>query len=283
MSDLAPRGTDLRRIALDAALVAAVVLTIASDHTVIFFHLVFVVLALEAFVRAYWGFVIRSAIGVFAVLVAVGDAVVAGTTQPEELLEIPLMTLIIATVFAIAGQRKRSEDRLAHLASHDALTGLADRTQLREWLAIAVTELQRRRVPFALLFLDLDDFRDVNDTFGRAVGDALIVEVARRLQRAVGTSDVVARMGGDDFAVLLRDVESAPRAEEIAARLVALMTQPIVVGDHLIRVGASVGVVVGDGSGLAETLRHADAAMREAKGAGKGRYRTAAAVAKSVR
>jgi diguanylate cyclase (GGDEF)-like protein len=261
-----------RGIALDIALFATVALMVVTDQTVLFFHIVFVILALEAFFRAFWGFVARLTVGVAAVAIVVYGAVIAGTTQADELIEIPLLTAIIVTVFMIAGQRKRSEDRLAHLAMHDSLTGLANRTQLRDRLALAVERYRTQGQPFALLFVDLDDFKNVNDSGGHATGDALLTEVARRLERSVRTSDLVARMGGDEFAILLQDVESASRAHEIAARFVELMTKPFAIDGNQLTASASVGVVDGDGSDMRELLRRADVAMYAAKAAGKSGF-----------
>jgi diguanylate cyclase (GGDEF)-like protein len=112
----------------------------------------------------------------------------------------------------------------------------------------------------------------VNDSAGHATGDALLVEVARRLERSVRTSDLVARMGGDEFAILLQDVGSASRAREIAARFVDLMTKPFVIGAELLIAGASVGVVDGDGTDAREMLRRADEAMYAAKAADVAGY-----------
>jgi diguanylate cyclase (GGDEF)-like protein len=171
----------------------------------------------------------------------------------------------ICTVEDITARRE-AEDALKHQALHDALTGLPNRGLLRDRLQQAILLSERRQSSFALLFLDLDRFKDVNDTFGHQAGDLLLQQAGPRLEGALRASDTVARLGGDEFAVLLTDVD-ATGATSAAASLLAALEQPFVVEEHRLSVGASIGIAVYPEHGNdAETLmRHADVAMYQAK------------------
>ncbi|HZQ84019.1 MAG TPA: bifunctional diguanylate cyclase/phosphodiesterase, partial [Acidimicrobiales bacterium] len=163
-------------------------------------------------------------------------------------------------------ESRRHEEQLAHEATHDPLTGLPNRVLLAPRLddALAVA-------PVALLFFDLDDFKLVNDTFGHAAGDDLLVTVASRLTEGVRPSDMVVRLGGDEFVVLCH-VAGADDAVRVAERLRASVSRPAVLDGTEIMVTASVGIVVADGRHDAEgLLRDADVAMYQAKQAGKAR------------
>ena len=168
--------------------------------------------------------------------------------------------------------RMNWEATLAHQAGHDPLTGLSNRRGLLEALAGHVPA--RRGGRAVLLFLDLDDFKLVNDSLGHEHGDALLVEVGRRLSGVVREDDVVSRFGGDEFAVLCLGVEDEASAADLANRLLDAVTAPLVLGGTPIGVSGSLGVVVvGRGHHEAEdVLRDADAAMYQAKGAGKDRW-----------
>jgi diguanylate cyclase (GGDEF)-like protein len=268
---------------LDIALATVIGLSLLTDRTVLLFHVVFIVLALEAFVRDLRAFVIRMVAGVGAAVAVVLYAVVQGRTQPDELTEIPLLTTLIIIVFAIAAERKRTEDRLSYFALHDSLTGLANRLALRDRLRFAIARLAASGERFAVLLIDLDDFKDVNDSAGHDVGDAVLAATARRLTDSVRTSDLVARLGGDEFAGLLEDDDTESRPEEIAARIVADLAVPFVIDDHRFHLSASVGLVRGTPDDPAEVMRRADIAMYSAKAAGKGRYRTPERLAGATR
>ena len=170
-------------------------------------------------------------------------------------------------------ERKALEQRLWEQAFRDPLTRLANRNLFRDRVehAIGLARRERRRV--AVIFLDLDDFKNVNDTLGHDAGDRLLQAVADRLVLAMRTTDTVARLAGDEFAVLLEGVETVDDLERPAAALVKALGAPFVLGDSEMRVSASVGVALwAPGSAADELLSNADIAMYQAKAAGKGRY-----------
>jgi diguanylate cyclase (GGDEF)-like protein/PAS domain S-box-containing protein len=172
-------------------------------------------------------------------------------------------------------ERRRGEEQLAHMAYHDPLTGLPNRILIEQQLDLGLARARRTEVAVALMFVDLDDFKEVNDRLGHAAGDQLLAAVATRLRSALRDSDVLARHGGDEFLVLLSDLEDdpAPAAESVAAKLFEALREPFVVGGAELRTGASIGVSVypDDASDTEALLRHADAAMYQAKAAGGGR------------
>jgi diguanylate cyclase (GGDEF)-like protein len=156
---------------------------------------------------------------------------------------------------------------LRHAASADDLTGLANRDEITH-------RLDRRRGSdgAALLFIDLDHFKNVNDTLGHAAGDEVLITVSERLRRLVRDSDVVARLGGDEFVILCDAMSSETEAERLAVRVVAALAEPFTVQDHTLYLGTSVGLVTLDGSDADTTLRNADLAMYAAKKAGRARW-----------
>ena len=163
-------------------------------------------------------------------------------------------------------ERKQSEEALAHQALHDALTDLPNRVLLRDRLEQAILAAQRESSPLALMFLDLDRFKDVNDTFGHHVGDALLQELARRLRDAIRASDTVARLGGDEFAVLLPATDTLG-AELVAQKIQEALADPCIAEDHVFDVGASIGISLypDHGTDASSLMRHADVAMYAAK------------------
>lgn len=170
-------------------------------------------------------------------------------------------------------ERRAAEAQVQHLAYHDALTGLPNRTLLSEHLDLALARAERNETAVALLYLDLDDFKLVNDSFGHAGGDELLREVAVRLDGRRRAGDLLARQGGDEFLVLLADLEGDPvrTAQAAADGLLVALAEPFRIGGEELQLSASVGVSVyprdaGDGDTL---LRHADAAMYQAKAAGR--------------
>jgi diguanylate cyclase (GGDEF)-like protein/PAS domain S-box-containing protein len=171
-------------------------------------------------------------------------------------------------------EQKRLEEQLLHDALHDPLTGLANRVLFRDHVERALAGRRRRRAIVAVLFLDLDNFKVVNDSLGHRAGDRLLVEVARRLSATIRVADVAARQGGDEFTILLDRVRSVDEATEFAERLFAELGRPIELDGRAIVVGVSIGIALTGGSQIAadDLLAHADAAMYEAKANGRGRY-----------
>ncbi len=195
--------------------------------------------------------------------------------------EVAFLTALVAQAAAgIGGLRlheelRRANARLAHLAAHDALTNLVNRSVLRERLRAALsrpTGAEANEAGVALLFVDLDDFKVVNDTLGHQAGDELLVQVAARLTAAVRPSDTVARFGGDEFAVLLDGAVSPTDARRTAERILAALRTPCTVAGREVAVGASIGIACGVPGHTSpdELLRRADTALYRAKGAGKG-------------
>jgi diguanylate cyclase (GGDEF)-like protein len=158
-------------------------------------------------------------------------------------------------------------DRTRHQATHDALTGLANRVLFHELLEAALAGGRRSGTRTGVCFLDLDGFKRVNDTLGHAAGDELLVEVAVRLRASVRASDATARLAGDEFAVLLRDVSSEEAAAAVAAKIVAAIGEPFELQGELVGIGVSVGVAIAPAHGRTpdELLRAADTAMYAAK------------------
>jgi len=172
-------------------------------------------------------------------------------------------------------ERLNTEERLRHLAHHDALTGLPNRTLLLDRINQAIAQAQRLELHVAVLYIDLDNFKEVNDSLGHAAGDQLLREVARRLKGCIRQSDSVARQGGDEFIVLLQNLDRRADAEPMAKEILNALSHPLEIGSHTHRVTASVGISVypEDGTNTEALLKNADMAMYHAKGAGKNEYR----------
>ncbi len=170
---------------------------------------------------------------------------------------------------------KMRESWLRELANVDTLTGLGNRRLLEERLGAAIMRSERFGNACAILFIDIDDFKGVNDTYGHAVGDAYLVEFGLRLARNVRASDTVTRLAGDEFVIVLEDLEGDRAANEAAEKIAAVLREPLAVGALKIEVRASIGIAVSprDGESVKELLERADLAMYEAKrrgGAGIG-------------
>jgi diguanylate cyclase (GGDEF)-like protein/PAS domain S-box-containing protein len=179
----------------------------------------------------------------------------------------------LANVLADALERQATEDEIRHRALHDPLTGLPNRVLFRDRLKHALERMQRSRSLSAILFLDLDQFKLVNDSLGHHIGDELLAAVAPRLKQALRASDTVARFGGDEFGVLLEDIAGEREAIAMAERIGAVFARPVVLGGNEHFVSASIGIALANGGELAEDLiRDADAAMYRAKEHGRARY-----------
>jgi diguanylate cyclase (GGDEF)-like protein/PAS domain S-box-containing protein len=173
-------------------------------------------------------------------------------------------------------ERKQSELRVAHLAHHDALTGLPNRVFFRERLDHALGRLHRQGGQLALLYLDLDHFKAINDSLGHPVGDELLKCVAERLRACIGDNGVVARLGGDEFAIIRSALRNPEEASELAAAVLASLAGAYDVANHRLMVEGSVGIAFSPqhGSDPDELLKNADLAMYAAKAEGRGKYRT---------
>jgi len=177
-------------------------------------------------------------------------------------------------VFEDITQRKKAEEDLLYLANYDALTGLPNRTLFNERLDRAVIRAKRNRCKMALLFIDLDRFKQINDTLGHNTGDLLLQEVATRLTGSIRQEDTVARLGGDEFLIILEEQETDEDVHTAAAKILATFDTPFVLEGHEVLVGPSIGISIypehgKDGRML---LKNADTAMYRAKERGRGNY-----------
>jgi diguanylate cyclase (GGDEF)-like protein/PAS domain S-box-containing protein len=169
-------------------------------------------------------------------------------------------------------ERVQLEEELTRQAFHDGLTGLANRALFRDRLDQALARAERSGAPLAVLLIDLDGFKQVNDTLGHDAGDWLLQQVAERFAEASRPGDTLARLGGDEFALLLEDAAERV-AIAVARRLLDRLSDPMSVAGHEMTLGASIGIVAHNGPGLSEDLiRHADVAMYAAKESGRGRF-----------
>lgn len=171
-------------------------------------------------------------------------------------------------------EQMRGSERYRQLAYHDTLTGLPNRRLLDDRLHLAIAQAARRKRALAVMLVDLDNFKAINDTAGHAVGDRVLVSVAHRLQSAVRTSDTVARMGGDEFVVILPDIDTDGAALTVADKIIDSLTLPVEVGEQHYQLGASVGVAIypDDGKTARALLACADGAMYVAKRSGGSRH-----------
>jgi diguanylate cyclase (GGDEF)-like protein len=183
-------------------------------------------------------------------------------------------------------RREELQEELEHRATHDALTDLPNRALLIDRLEHAIEKAIRERVMIAVLFVDLDDFKDINDAFGHEAGDGVLAQAAGRLKRCVRSTDTVSRIGGDEFVVVLEGVEDAERAVEVVSRIMEGLGASFALGRDEASLSASIGVAILDGvsvldgmaalDGIAEReaeelVREADRAMYRAKGNGGAR------------
>ncbi|MFZ5808206.1 MAG: EAL domain-containing protein [Chloroflexota bacterium] len=173
-------------------------------------------------------------------------------------------------------ERKLAEDQLSHNAFHDSLTGLPNRLLFMDRLSVALNRSRRKKEQqwFAVLFLDMDRFKTINDTLGHVLGDQFLVMAARRLQACIRASDTIARFGGDEFVILLEDLNETSEAVQIAERILVDLSASFNLAGHEVSITASIGIVLSS-SGYEkgeEILRDADIAMYRAKALGRNRY-----------
>jgi diguanylate cyclase (GGDEF)-like protein len=173
-------------------------------------------------------------------------------------------------------ERKAFEEQLTHQAFHDPVTGLANRALFAERVRHAIARTRREHQSVAVVFLDLDDFKTINDSLGHAAGDEVLAEVAKRLATSIRATDTAARFGGDEFALLLEDIDGVQEAADTADRVLEALAQPLPVAHKELSLRCSIGISVvsqGTPAGAEELIRDADAAMYRAKRDGKGSYR----------
>lgn len=185
------------------------------------------------------------------------DYLVKGEGQPA----------LLARSIRYAIERKRAEERLMYLAQYDQLTGLVNRTLFRDRLIQAMARSKRLQQPLGLMLLDLDRFKPVNDTMGHNVGDQLLKSVAHRLQECVREVDTVARMGGDEFTIILEGLTCEEDITLVAQRITTSVAEPYQLGEHSVTISVSIGITVypTDDHEIDELLKHADAAMYRTK------------------
>ena len=172
-------------------------------------------------------------------------------------------------------ERERAEERIKYLATHDSLTDLPNRTMFNQLLEFAIKSAKRYERQCAILFIDLDRFKIINDSLGHAAGDAMLVEMARRLRQGVRAGDVVARLGGDEFVILLHEIAESQEIATVAHDLISSLSQPLELNGHECRVTASIGIAryPDDGSDEQTLMKNADIAMYHAKEEGKNDVR----------
>lgn len=178
-------------------------------------------------------------------------------------------------MFSDITQSKEQQEKLQLMAHYDVLTQLPNRTLFADRFSQAVAHSKRNKTLLAICFLDLDNFKPVNDQYGHDIGDLLLIEVAKRINAELREEDTVSRQGGDEFALLLKDLMSVEECGPLLTRLHYSLAQPYQINGHLITIGASSGVTIypSDNSDIDTLLRHADQAMYQAKLAGKNRYK----------
>ncbi|WP_340023277.1 diguanylate cyclase [Paenibacillus sp. FSL K6-1096] len=188
------------------------------------------------------------------------------------------VAILSASLRNLVSNLTKTETKLSYMsdmALHDKLTGLPNRAALDDFLAHAVSKAKQKRTTLSFLYMDLDGFKKVNDTYGHAVGDALLQEVAFRLMECTRDNEIVARLGGDEFVIILNTSAAKPmkEAEIVASRIISRINQPVMIKGEELRVGCSVGAAVWtpDGGDTVETLRLADEALYISKRSGKNR------------
>lgn len=182
--------------------------------------------------------------------------------------------MIIADILAVTMERIRQEKQIHYMAYYDLLTGLPNRTLFKDRLNQAVLRAERKSEILAVLLLDLDAFKNVNDTIGYEGGDALILEVSRKLCQSLRKSDTVSRFGEDEFLILVQNIGSTRDVIKIVNKVIQVFKKPFTVHNQELYISASVGIAVYpfDGSDADSLIKNADIAMSQAKSRGKGQY-----------
>ncbi|MDA3912972.1 GGDEF domain-containing protein [Oleiagrimonas sp.] len=191
------------------------------------------------------------------------------STKDMELLQ------FVSTQVAAAIERKQAETRLRHLARHDTLTDLVNRETFHDRLESALEYARAKEQSLAVIYVDLDGFKQVNDNYGHAVGDQLLRQAARRMVRCLRETDTVGRVGGDEFTILIEGLQRPALAEFVAKKIHTALTQPFKLSGHTIRVTPSIGIATSPehGQEKKQLIHHADDAMYEAKRNGGNRIR----------
>jgi diguanylate cyclase (GGDEF)-like protein len=171
-------------------------------------------------------------------------------------------------------ERKRSEEVIKNMAYHDALTGLPNRMLLNDRLKMGLAHAQRNKRIMAVLFIDLDGFKEINDSYGHGIGDLILQGVADRLTQCIREEDTLSRLGGDEFIVFLPRISSVEDAENLAEKLLAVVRTPFYFDGQMMRVSLSIGISFfpKDGKSASVLLKKADEALYQAKNKGKNTY-----------
>lgn len=171
-------------------------------------------------------------------------------------------------------ERKKYEEKIQQMAFHDSLTGLPNRKLFSDRLGIVLAQAKRNKKKVGIVMLDLDNFKDVNDTLGHDVGDTLLKAVAERLSGTLRKSDTVARFGGDEFVLIFPDMEVIEEAIQVVQKIIDRFNKPFLIDTHQLVVTTSIGIAVYPNDGMDEEIlmKNADIAMYQAKQAGRARY-----------
>ncbi len=183
------------------------------------------------------------------------------------------VTRYIAILYDLTDQKK-SQDQINYLAHYDILTGLPNRAMLKERLAHALRLAERQKTMLAVLFIDLDNFKHINDTYGHPVGDELLCEVAKRLQATVRKSDTLARLGGDEFMLLAENIKNVYAVKTAAEKIIGILAEPVVLGEVELFLSASIGISLypNDGTDIDTLVRNADMALYRSKDSGRNQF-----------
>ena len=177
-------------------------------------------------------------------------------------------------LFTDIDEKKKADEKIMEQANFDSLTNLYNRRIFQVELNEQIHKSNRTKIPFALFFIDLDHFKDVNDTLGHGFGDKILVETSKRIQNSIRESDILSRFGGDEFTLLLPDTSIESSIDKIASNIIEAITKPYIIGQEQIHISASIGITIypNDGNNTTELLKNADQAMYEAKRKGRARY-----------